>query len=79
MAPFQNALLSYGLHEINNIEVKYTWSNKRSDSTYTIEKPNRSLATREALSGLLGSFCGPLPAIKSDHSSLILTLCKEID
>lgn len=79
MVAFQNALLSYGLHEINTSGVKYTWSNNIFDSTYTKEKLDRALATREALASLPRSFCEAFLAIKLDHSPLILTLCKETD
>lgn len=77
MEASQNALLSCGLHELNTIGVRHTWSKKRSDKTYTKEKLDRTLATREALSDLLGSYCEVVPAIKSNHSPLVLTLCKE--
>lgn len=68
MAYFQNVLLSYRLHELNTIGVRDIWSSKRYNRTYTEEKLDRVLATKEALCGLPESFCEALPAIKSDHS-----------
>lgn len=77
MEVFQNSILRCGPHELNTFRVRFTWSNKRSVNTYTKEKLDRALAFKEALFALPSSHCEALPAIKSDHSPPIITLCKE--
>lgn len=78
MEAFQNTLSNYYLHELNTFGVRFTWSNKRFDSTYTKEKLDRALATIEALYGLPSSYYEVLLAIDSDHLPLDLNLCKEV-
>lgn len=78
MEAFQSTLSNYYLHELNTFGVRFTWSNKRFDSTYTKEKLDRALATTEALYGLPSSYYEVLPAINSDHLPLDLNFCKEV-
>lgn len=78
MEVFQNSILRCGPHELNTFRVRFNWSNKRSVNTYTKEKLDRALASKEALFALPSSYCeASLPVIKSDHSPPIITLCKE--
>lgn len=56
MESFQNTISSCGLNELNTFGVKFTWLNKRLDSTYTKEKLDGVLATKEALPGLPESY-----------------------
>lgn len=76
MTTFQNCLLNSRLYELKTTSKKYTWANKRSDATGTTKRLDWVLASKEGMLYLPGSYCEVLLRIKSDHSPLIINLCK---
>lgn len=56
------------------LNIKDVLSNKRHEAGFTKEKLDRVMANREGLLVLPDSTCNVLPAVKSDHSPLLINL-----
>lgn len=62
------------IKDVLSYRLKFTWSNKRHGAGFTKEKLDRVMANSEGLVVLPDSTCNVLPAVKSDHSPLLINL-----
>ncbi|XP_042974753.1 uncharacterized protein LOC122306392 [Carya illinoinensis] len=71
---FREAIEFCDLSALNTKVLKFTWSNKRSGRGFTKERLDRGLANEEWNMKFHNATCMVLPAIKSDHSPLVVSL-----
>lgn len=74
MDAFQEVIESCTLSSIPTNGPKYTWFNNRQGQAYTKEKLNRALANPKGLEVFLESHFKVLPALKPNHSPLIVSI-----
>ncbi|XP_018809354.2 uncharacterized protein LOC108982439 [Juglans regia] len=71
---FRQAVEYCGLHDIHSYGERFTWSNNRSGNDFTKEKIDRVFGNKEWNELYRHGVCNVLPAIRSDHSPLSVSL-----
>ncbi|XP_041025339.1 uncharacterized protein LOC121265718 [Juglans microcarpa x Juglans regia] len=71
---FRQAVECCGLNDIQSYGQEFTWSNNRNGREFTKEKIDRALGNKEWNDLYIYGVCNVLPAIKSDHSPLSISL-----
>jgi hypothetical protein len=72
MVGFREALEIYGLGDLGYIGLCFTWSNRRSDASFTQERLDREMANRESCTLFPHVTVTVLAASSSDHNPLLV-------
>lgn len=76
MASFQEAIVHCGLSDLPRSGLRFTWSNNRRGATFTKERIDRVMVNQARMVLLPGSSYLVMPAIRSDHSPLVISFVK---
>ncbi|XP_042956310.1 uncharacterized protein LOC122292152 [Carya illinoinensis] len=72
METFRHAIMDCSLNPIQTQGPFFTWSNNRKEDEFTKERLDRAMANNNWMHCFTESYCQVIPAIKSDHSPLLI-------